>query len=894
MGKLRFILLCLFIGPFLLNAQVILTPDPRFKEEAIRQKLLEQGINLDDFSPDQIIEMEAALQRAIDELEREQAIQSNDSIPLISAPAPLTIGKPDSIKVDLAVVPADSTLTDTTQSIAEAAIFGQQIFRNSRLEVFDRSDHRKASPLYVLGPGDEINVSFWGESQRSFSFEVNRDGYIKPDQLPRIYLKGLTLTQARELLQRSFQKAYLFRPSQFEVTVSYARDITVHIVGEVLQYGSFTLPATNTAFNALMLAGGPTDIGSVRNIRLVRSGEPARTLDVYRFLLDPDASQEVYLQNNDFLHVAVADRVVEVEGAVKRPFKYELTEGENLVDLLKYAGGLSNNAFSENIQVTRRQDGKNVLLDVNLRKLAADNADFELENGDIVLVRTIPVPLDRYVQAKGAVRFPGEYEHNDEMRVSDLVGKSILEESARLDIAFLIKTGADSTVSYQRIFLAEALESPGSGADVLLQQRDRLLVLSQKDYKDEASVVIKGAVRNPSEYAYHRSGLKVEDAILLAGGLRPDATTFAYIHRGDPSHNNPIQYLRVDLNKALTDPASGANLGLAPFDTLIVFSKLTFRDEQSVSVRGAVRSPGDFQYDESLTLKDVLTMSGGLLPEAATNRIDIFRLDYKNNQPTKTIFQTLEVDAHLNLSGHPGSSFQLMPSDQVVVRQAPEYAIQRNVNIVGEVRYPGIYALTDKNETLLTVLQRAGGLTNGAFPEGATLYRPHNGKGFVILDLKEALKNDQSVYNYILKDGDVVEVPSKEDLVTLYMKGTKAADLYPAKVLTQGKFNVAYHKGRNAKWYVEKYAAGLGRKAKKRYITVEHPNGAIEQTRGFLFFKKYPSVQKGSIISVGEKRPKKQKPREENKTRTPWRQVLAETVAQATAVITLILLIERL
>ena len=203
------------------------------------------------------------------------------------------------------------------------------------------------------------------------------------------------------------------------------------------------------------------------------------------------------------------------------------------------------------------------------------------------------------------------------------------------------------------------------------------------------------------------------------------------------------------------------------------------------------RNPGDFKYDRSLTLRDALVMSGGIKLEAAKNRIDVFRLDYQNQELTKTIFKTLEVDQNMNLKD--GGDFPLFPSDQIVVRQAPEYNLQRNVNILGEVKYPGTYAMTDKNERLLSVINRAGGFTEGAFPEGANLYRSDRGKGYIILDLQKAIQQTNSDFNLILKDGDLIEIPGKEDLVTIQTKGTQAYLLYPAKVNIQGKFLSLIH-----------------------------------------------------------------------------------------------------
>jgi len=194
----------------------------------------------------------------------------------------------------------------------------------------------------------------------------------------------------------------------------------------------------------------------------------------------------------------------------------------------------------------------------------------------------------------------------------------------------------------------------------------------------------------------------------------------------------------------------------------------------------------------------------------------------------------------------------------------------------------------------LSIIQRSGGLTNEAFPDGATLYRPDGGTGYVVMGLVDVLKDKDSRYNFVLKEGDVIDIPKIKELVTIN-GATRAMELYPDKVAMGGKFSVAYHKGKNAKWYIENYAAGIGDNGKKKLISVEHPNGELERTKNFLFFKVYPSVREGSVVSVGVKPPKPPKEKDApEKEKVDWGRTLADSIAQATAILALVVLIQQI
>lgn len=857
-------------------------------EDEARVKLEEKGIDIDNINASQLPQLEAALEEIDKELraEKEVAKEAQEAAGDIAEEVQEAVE--DGATVQEAI--AEELVEETQEKLPESLIYGQQVFRDKTLKVFSQSEDIQPSPNYVLGPGDKINVSIWGISQEDATYEINQSGYIKPTGMSRISLKGITYAKAKDLLRSRFSQFYRFRPEEFEVTITYARTINVNIYGEVFNPGGFTIPATNTAFNALIAAGGPTDIGSVRDIKLM-SGNTTKQIDVYEFMMNPAIQEDFSLQNNDVIFVNVAKKIVDIQGAVRRPLKYELLPNEQLKQLIDYAAGLSPNAYTNNIQVKRFENNEEKIIDVDLASLMKTSGDFTLQNGDIVTISSVPTDVENFVAIEGAVEIPSEFELELGMRISDLVKKGVLKRTAKTDIAYLIRVRTDGTASYERVNIDDILANPSAASNLVLQPRDRLNVLSQTAYVDQEQIEIIGHLRNPRALNFDpEQTIRVADAVLLSGGLKPGATAFAYIRRFDPNADKEIEYIRINLANALSDAASGDNQVLQAKDRLIIYSKSNFLDKSTVSIRGAVKEPGEFAYDQSLTLTDVLTLAGGFTLSAAKNRIDVFRIQILDNEPTKTVVATLEANDTFQVEG---SDFTLEPYDQIVVRQVPNFELQQLVTLKGEVKYPGTYALLSENEQLSSLIKRAGGLTDEAFPEGAKLARPEL-RGYVVMDLEAALNSPNSNDNLIMKRGDELMIPKRKDLVGINVANTKAIEIYPDRMLSAGRINVPYSAGKNAKYYVNEYAAGFGEKANKYKVVVEHPNGEIARTKRIFFFKKYPEVREGSVVTIGRKSEKQEVKEEKKSEPTDWGNVVANTVAQVTAVLTLVLLVQRL
>ena len=858
-------------------------------EQELQARLLEKGVNLNNLqnlTAEQALRFQSIIEETIAELEREKTGRVNDSLKLVVK----------TLSDSLAVPKEDTTKPKTPDTIQPLKIFGQELFRNKSIEAYNRSENIKPPETYVLGVGDIVNVHIFGRSKVDFkNLEINAQGYIQLANFPRIYIKGLTYQQAREVVRKTMTSYYTFQPNEFEMTIDYSREISVNIFGEATQIGTFHLPATNTAINALVAAGGPNDIGSVRNIKLIR-GRTVKIIDVYEFIANPAVAQDLYLEQNDIIHIPVAERVVAVQGAVKRPMRYELVAGENLVKLLEYAGGLKDEAYRKNIQVQRYIDDKPQIIDVPLRELLDNQSDYTLMSGDVVQINAITRPLEQYVQIEGQVQTPGSYQFTDGMRVSDLLEKGNLLFGAKTDLAFLMRLNENGNYSVNRIHIRAIQENKSAPENILLKARDRVMVYSLSYYLDSSFVSVSGAVRNPVRIPYDfLRNLRVSDMITMSGGLLPDALDFGHIRRINKNNYVDRDYITFNSKQAVANPGSSEDLLLEPDDELLLYSDRSFYDATFVSISGAVRNPGTFAYGPGVTLKDLVVLAGGFALSAATNRIEVFRITIDENEPSRTVVATLNLDRDITAPGQQQPDFVLRPFDQVQVRAVPQFELQQNIEIIGEIQFPGTYSLLKENETVSDILKRAGGATAEAFLDGATLYRTESNTGYIIFKMREALNSPRSPENLVLKNGDRLTIPKIIDFVTI-LGATDAGELYQEKLIAPfNKINIAYNPGKNAKYYVDEYAAGVSKAGSKKRITVEQPNGRISRTKNFLLFKVYPEVEKGAVVKVGDKLSREQRTGDDGtRKKVDWANVLADTLAQATAVLSFVLLVKTL
>ena len=771
-------------------------------------------------------------------------------------------------------------------------IFGQQLFRGANLKIYERSLDAKAPDHYILGMGDELGVSVYGTAFFNEVYKVDSRGYIAINNVGNVAVRGLTFAEARNVIKGRMAPYFNLSSNTFAFNLAYSRTVTVNIVGEVINPGSYKLPAINTAFNALMAAGGPSDIGTLRDIKVIRGGKVVKTLDVYAFLLNPVADNDYYLQENDYISVGTHHHFVTIAGAVKRPMRYELLPGESLAQAIQFAGGFASNAYTDAIQIQRQAAEEQILMDV-----ASDQMGMAMNALDIVRVKTKNNELKQVVSIYGGVQQPGNFRFEAGITLRSLIEKAggIRQDSiVAIDKAWMVRMRPDFTRYYTPIDIQGVLADVEHPDNRLLKAKDQITITLKKDYSDEERVSITGAVRNPFVMNY-AEGLTVANMLQMADGIRFETfSDRAYLTRTREDLTQEI--MELDLASILADPSGASNVSLQPRDVINVLAKPDVDAQMVVSVAGAVRSPKRFTYAEGMTLGDALRLVGGLLPNADYTRVEVSRISAFDNiaKGTNREIRTMalmtavpqELSRNLNADAEE-LNFPLQPYDQVVVREIPDYELQELVLIQGEVRYPGYYPLLRKDEAMLSLIQRAGGLTRFADAKNASLTR--NGAPNIVMNLKRAMINRRSRYNYELLPGDALLVPVSENLISVIGGGHKFFDNTQESTL-----NAPYVPQKRARYYVKHFALGFNTEAARSNTYVKYPNGEVRRTRNFGLFKVYPKIHKGAIIYTVVKVKEERERRQKRETKPlDMNQTVATVTAALTGFATLYVLMTR-
>ncbi|MHC4599405.1 MAG: SLBB domain-containing protein, partial [Planctomycetota bacterium] len=491
----------------------------------------------------------------------------------------------------------------------------------------------------------------------------------------------------------------------------------------------------------LYVAGGPSVKGSYRRIRVVRGEKTVAEVDLYDFLRAGRRKGDVRLLAGDTVFVPLAGTRVTVAGKVRRPAVYETRDEKSLAQVLALAGGIEPGGFSGVIRIERREGDGLSLLDVK-----ADPASVAVLDGDTVKVFPLyPDPLER-VEVSGAVERPGRYQWAGGMKVSDLLtlaGKLLPDAyTAYAEIRRKVVPEAGGAVEaggrrfhpqwkLVRVDLAGVLRKEGE-ADLPLEALDRLHVLSLAEVNPKLTVEILGAVEKPGVVEY-AEGMHLLDLLHREGqGLSPDAHLGraeivrrtaegrGYVWaQGTEQTAARTETIAVDLRKALAgDPE--ANPPLLPFDVIKIYRAEEVRPAPTVTVLGAVGSPGSFELSSSMRVSDLVFRAGNITAEAYLDHAEILRRTYDASAPATYRLETLSLDLGKALQGDKKHDRLLENFDRLIVRRTSDYYVE--VEVKGEVRFPGVY-LMPKGSKLTDLIARAGGYTQDAYLAGAFFTR---------------------------------------------------------------------------------------------------------------------------------------------------------------------------
>ncbi len=595
---------------------------------------------------------------------------------------------------------------DDREKPEKRKIFGHDIFNNKEL-TFESSMNLATPQNYRLGAGDEVNVDIWGASQQSISETISPDGTINIEGYGIVQLGGLSVQQAKQRLRTLLGPRY--QDSRIDLTLGQTRTINISIIGEVKTPGTYTMSAFATVYNALYMAGGPNEIGTLRNVQVFRDGKLLSKVDVYDFLLNGKLTGDVRLQDNDIITVSPYESLVCIAGKVKRPMYYEMKNNESAATLLKYAGGFTGDAYTKAVRINRKAGNQYSVFSVG----EFDLNGFKLMDEDSVSVDSTLNRYQNMVEVKGAVFRPGMYQVGGNIStVKSLIEAAAgLKEEAIGQHAVMHRMKADRTLEVLGVNINGILE--GSVPDIPLRNEDVIYVASRQELNEQKTVTIHGEVAYPGVYRYAENET-IEDLILQAGGPT-EAASLAKVDVArriiDPMATEASDQLAQTFSVSLSNDFAikgDSSFKLRPFDEIYVRRSPSYNEQQNVSIEGEVQFAGNYTLSSSgQRLSNIIQQAGGLTKRAYPEGAKLLRImtqeerdqmetmlrtamrnsgsdsiDVKKLLTMATFPVAIELDKALE---NPGSDDDpiLREGDRIVV---PRYT--STVSINGEVLYP--------------------------------------------------------------------------------------------------------------------------------------------------------------------------------------------------------------
>ena len=632
----------------------------------------------------------------------------------------------------------DSLLQNVNKDEPKSKIFGHNIFSDRNLS-FEPSANIATPKDYILGPGDEIIIDIWGASENNIREVISPDGAVNIENIGPVYLNGMTIQEANNFIQKEFSKIYSGisgNTSQIQLTLGQNRSIQINILGEVKSPGTYTLSSFASVFHALYAAGGVNEIGSMRDIRLVRNNKSLQTIDLYEFILKGKTPANYKLQEGDIILIPAYDNLVKLNGYVKRPMYYEMRDDETLMTLLKYSGGFTGDAFQKNLKVFRNNGFEQEVSTVDF----IDFSTYKVQDQDSVVVGSV---LDRFANAvkiRGAVYRPGIYELSGKTQtIKDIIEKA---EGLRGDVFLnriqIQRENADLTKSLIAVNLQDILS--GEEVDIPLHKNDVIYIPSIHDLNEVKSLTIHGEVANPGTYDY-ADKTTIEDLIIQAGGLLESASAAKIDiarRKKDPYSISEAVVLgesfSLDLSEDYDNNKKVMQFYLQPFDEVYVRRSPAYETQKNVIINGEVLFAGSYALTKkNQRVSDLIKSAGGLTSDAFTEGARLVRRMNREELARKEAMLTLAEKEASNKDSIDVSTLELddtysvgidlakalnkpKSSYDLVLREGDMLYIPQFVNTVkinGAVMYPNT-VLYQPGKKLSYYINQAGGYGNRA------------------------------------------------------------------------------------------------------------------------------------------------------------------------------------
>ena len=669
-------------------------------------------------------------------------------------------------------------LTDSisTRQKAEKDIFGRNIFNNKNL-TFAPSQNLATPANYKLGPGDEVIIDIWGANENTIRQTISPDGYISVENLGLVFLNGKTIKEADNYLRKELNKIYSGiteenPTSEIKVTLGQIRTIQINVMGEVELPGTYALSSLSTVFHALYKAGGVNELGSLRNIQLMRNGQKVATVDVYEFMLKGKTLSDIRLQEGDVIIVPPYELLTHIEGKVKRPMYYEMKTGETVKSLIEYAGNFTGDAYTKNVRITRQNGREFQIYTVD----DIDYSVFKLMDGDSLTVSAMLKRYENKLEIKGAVFRPGIYQYSGQLNtIKQLVAKAEgVTGDAFMGRAVLHREREDLTKEIIQVDLKGILN--GTKPDIALQRNDELYIPSIHDLQDIGTISIFGEVARPGEFPFAENAT-LEDMIIQAGGLKESASTVRVDvsrriknSKGTETPNEIGEMFHFALKEGFViDGEPGFKL--KPYDQIFVRKSPAYQPQINVKVNGEILYKGTYALTQKTErLSDLVQKAGGVSPYAyikgarlvrrinaeermrmqsvldmakntaqGSDSIDLNKLDLGN-----VYYVGIDLEKAL---AKPKSDADLVlrEGDELII---PEF--NNTVKISGAVMYPNTVSYAN-NKSLSYYIEQAGGYGN----------RAKKSKAYIVY-MNGQVKKARSHSSSIIEPGCEIIIPSKE------------------------------------------------------------------------------------------------------------------------------------
>ncbi|MCK3685183.1 SLBB domain-containing protein [Maribellus sp. YY47] len=646
--------------------------------------------------------------------------------------------------------------TRTAKLNTKSEIFGSYLF-NSKDLTFEPNLNIQTPKNYEIGIGDQILIQIWGNSQNNYQLNVNRNGQIVIPDVGPIFIAGLTFDSAEERIKQRLTEIYADmggdNPGTFaQVNMGQLRSIQVNLLGEITTPGTYTLPVTATLFNALYLSGGPDSIGSFRNIKVIRDNKILQNVDIYKFLVDADPSGNFMLKDNDIIFVPAAETRVEVKGPFKRNGIFEMKQEENLSDLIRFAGGFTQNAFLSRIQLQRLTQRGKQILDIPYEQLSS----FQLMNGDLLSIGKIAEEFKNRVTITGAVYQPGEYEWTDGLTLFDLIAKAdSLTPDAFNNRGLITRFNPDLTTTT----IPFDVEKVASGkVNIVLQEKDIVTIKSHFAMGEQPYVTINGEVMKPGQMPWSEK-ITISDLVFMAGGFT-EAADSSYIEvsrrlsydEASKSTDTLVHIFNLKHSRGLkTD--TDVPFYLEPFDRVSIKRAPGYREQGSVTITGEVVYAGVYALqNKNQRISDLVKNAKGITPQAFVAGASLKR------KTDELGSETIAIDLKTILDNPNGPADLYLRNGDILF--VPEYT--QTVKVTGAVQNP--FSITyEEGKTLKYYIDKTGGFGTEAAKKKVYVKYPN---GYTASTKTFIVKNYPEV-----GPGSEIVVPQKEKREGMGLQG---------------------------------------------------------------------------------------------------------------------------